>query len=85
VRALIAAWRNLLHVNSITSRVPLRRSRLYDPCNTLRLRLSRQVHLQVLLIAAWRLTLDAFPTTQRMHTGTPCVACGAPEPGVQHH
>lgn len=35
--------------------------------------------------AAWRLTLDAFPTAQRMRTGTPCVACGAPEPGVQHH
>jgi hypothetical protein len=35
--------------------------------------------------AAWRLTLDAFPTAQRMHTGTSCVACGAAEPGVQHH
>jgi len=34
---------------------------------------------------AWRLTLDAFPTAQRMHSGTPCVACGVTEPGVQHH
>jgi hypothetical protein len=32
-----------------------------------------------------RLTLNGFPTAQRMHTGTSCVACGAPEPGVQHH
>ncbi len=35
--------------------------------------------------AAWRLTLNAFPTAQRMRTGTSCVACGAREPGVQHH
>ena len=35
--------------------------------------------------AAWRLTLNGFPNAQRMHTGTSCVACGAPEPGVQHH
>jgi hypothetical protein len=35
--------------------------------------------------AAWRLTLNAFPTAARMHTGTCCVACGAQEPGVGHH
>ena len=35
--------------------------------------------------AAWRLTLDGFPTARRMHTGRHCVACGAAEPGVEHH
>jgi hypothetical protein len=35
--------------------------------------------------AAWRLTLDAFPTAQRMHSNTPCAACGALGPGVTHH
>jgi hypothetical protein len=35
--------------------------------------------------AAWRLTLDAFPTAQRMHNNTPCAACGALGPGVTHH
>jgi len=35
--------------------------------------------------AAWRLTLDAFPTSQRMHSNTPCAACGVLGPGVTHH
>jgi hypothetical protein len=35
--------------------------------------------------AAWRLTLDGFPTARRMHTGRHCEACGAAEPGVEHH
>jgi len=36
--------------------------------------------------AAWRLTLNAFPTSQRMlHSGAPCPACGAPNPGQQHY
>ncbi len=35
--------------------------------------------------AAWRLTLNGFPTARRMHTGTNCVACGAAEPDVAHH
>lgn len=35
--------------------------------------------------AAWRLTLDGFPTARRMHTGRHCVACGVAEPGVEHH
>ncbi len=34
--------------------------------------------------AAWRLTLDAFPTAQRMHLNTPCPACGALGPGSSH-
>ena len=35
--------------------------------------------------AAWRLTLNAFPTAQRMGLHTPCVVCGALSPGVEHH
>lgn len=35
--------------------------------------------------SAWRLTLDAFPTTQRMHLDTPCPACGTHGPGITHH
>jgi hypothetical protein len=35
--------------------------------------------------AAWRLTLDAFPTAARMHSGVCCVACGVPSPGFAHH
>ena len=34
--------------------------------------------------AAWRLTLNAFPTAQRMHLHTPCPACDAPGPGFEH-
>jgi len=35
---------------------------------------------------AWRLTLNAFPTTQRMlHSVAPCPACGVPDPGQQHY
>jgi hypothetical protein len=40
--------------------------------------------------AAWRLTLNAFPTADRMHVpagGQPkcCAACGAVNPGIRHH
>ena len=36
--------------------------------------------------AAWRLTLDAFPTAQRMGLlQSPCVACGVLGPDVGHH
>jgi hypothetical protein len=35
--------------------------------------------------AAWRLTLNAFPTAQRMGLHTPCVVCGVSSPGVEHH
>lgn len=35
--------------------------------------------------AAWRLTLNAFPTAQRMGLNTPCVVCGVPGPDVEHH
>ena len=35
--------------------------------------------------AAWRLTLNAFPTAQRMHISSPCPACGQSSPGLQHH
>jgi hypothetical protein len=34
--------------------------------------------------SAWRLTLNAFPTAQRMHLNTPCPACGFVAPGFQH-
>jgi hypothetical protein len=34
--------------------------------------------------SAWRLTLNAFPTAQRMHLSTPCPACGLAAPGFQH-
>ena len=40
--------------------------------------------------AAWRLTLNAFPTADRMHVpagGQPkcCAACGVVNPGIRHH
>ena len=35
--------------------------------------------------AAWRLTLNAFPTAQRMGLHTPCVVCSEPDPDVVHH
>ena len=36
--------------------------------------------------AAWRLTLNAFPTTERMlNAAAPCPACGALNPGQQHY
>jgi hypothetical protein len=35
--------------------------------------------------AAWRLTLNAFPTAQRMGLHTPCVVCGVLSPDVEHH
>lgn len=35
--------------------------------------------------AAWRLTLNAFPTAPRMGLHTPCVVCGALSPDVEHH
>jgi hypothetical protein len=39
--------------------------------------------------AAWRLTLDAFPTAARMQSSSShvagCVACGAPVPDISHH
>ena len=35
--------------------------------------------------AAWRLTLNAFPTAQRMQLTTGCAACSAAGPGVEHH
>ena len=36
--------------------------------------------------SAWRLTLDAFPTAQRMGLmQSPCVACGTLGPDVGHH
>lgn len=34
--------------------------------------------------SAWRLTLNAFPTAQRMHLSTPCPACGEGMPGFEH-
>lgn len=34
--------------------------------------------------SAWRLTLNAFPTAQRMHATTLCPACGAQSPGIEH-
>lgn len=34
--------------------------------------------------AAWRLSLNAFPTAQRMHLSTPCPACGHISPGLDH-
>lgn len=34
--------------------------------------------------SAWRLTLNAFPTAQRMHVATLCPACGEQSPGVEH-
>jgi len=35
--------------------------------------------------AAWRLTLNAFPTAQRMGLHSPCVVCGVLSPDVEHH
>jgi hypothetical protein len=37
--------------------------------------------------AAWRLTLNAFPTAARMHGSTAqgCAACGTPNPDFGHH
>ena len=34
--------------------------------------------------AAWRLSLNAFPTAQRRHLSTPCPACCHISPGVDH-
>lgn len=34
--------------------------------------------------AAWRLTLNAFPTAQRMHLHTTCPACDVMGPGFEH-
>jgi hypothetical protein len=36
--------------------------------------------------AFWRLTLDAFPTSERMGSNAPCAAaCGTVGPGLEHH
>ena len=35
--------------------------------------------------AAWKLTLNAFPTAKRMNNSNPCVACGHTGPDLQHH
>ena len=34
--------------------------------------------------SAWRLALDAFPTARRMHSNSPCPACGEPSPDFSH-
>ena len=57
---------------------------LPDVCGVL----ARWWHLRVcnnFKEAAWRLSLNAFPTARRMGRATPCVACGAHSPDAGHH